>query len=120
MQANSEISVLHLINDRPNCSGLLLLSTFFVSCWTYYMKVGIWVYLLGKKLLLTFLFNVYKRFFFIFVTFLRFLTFFLFWWTFSSSMAKATLSELRFGGSVDVVSCFKRPQVSTIANGYWL
>jgi len=25
MQANSEISVLHLTNDRPNCSGLLLL-----------------------------------------------------------------------------------------------
>jgi len=30
-----------LTNDRPNCSGLLLLSTFFVSCWAYYMRVGI-------------------------------------------------------------------------------
>ena len=36
MQANSEISVLYLTNERPNCSGLLLLSTFFVSCWAYY------------------------------------------------------------------------------------
>ena len=41
VQANSEIFVLHLTNDRPNCSGLLLLSTFFVSCWAYYMRVGI-------------------------------------------------------------------------------
>jgi len=41
MQANSENSVLHLTNDRPNYSGLLLLSTFFVSCWAYYMRVGI-------------------------------------------------------------------------------
>ena len=40
IQANSEISVLHLTNDRPNCSGGLL-STFFVSSWTYYMRVGI-------------------------------------------------------------------------------
>jgi len=40
-QANSEISVLHLTNDRLNCSGLLLLSTFFVSCWAYYIRVGI-------------------------------------------------------------------------------
>ena len=41
LQAYSEISVLHLTNDRFNCSGLLLLSTFFVSCWAYYMRVGI-------------------------------------------------------------------------------
>jgi len=43
MQANSEISVLHLTNDRrrPNCSGLLLLVTIFVACWAYYMRVGI-------------------------------------------------------------------------------
>jgi len=37
MQANSEISVLHLTSDRLNCSGLLLLSSFFVACWAYYM-----------------------------------------------------------------------------------
>ena len=54
MQANSEISVLHLTNDRPNCSGLLLLSTIFVACWAYYMRVGMQVYLFGVKLLLTF------------------------------------------------------------------
>jgi len=41
MQANSEISVLHLTNDRLNCNGLLLLSTIFVACWAYYMRVGI-------------------------------------------------------------------------------
>jgi len=41
MQTNSEISVLHLINDRLNCIGLLLLSTIFVACWAYYMKAGI-------------------------------------------------------------------------------
>jgi len=41
LQANNEISVLHLINDRLNCSGLLLLSTIFVACWAYYMRVGI-------------------------------------------------------------------------------
>ena len=41
MQVNSEISMLHLTNDRPNCIDLLLLSTFFVSWWGYYMKVGI-------------------------------------------------------------------------------
>ena len=41
MQANSEISVLHLTSDRLNCSGLLLLSTIFVACWAYYMRVGI-------------------------------------------------------------------------------
>jgi len=29
MQAHSEISVLHLTNDKLNCSGLLLLSTRF-------------------------------------------------------------------------------------------
>jgi len=39
MQANSEISVLHLTNDRLNC--ILLLSTIFVACWAYYMTVGI-------------------------------------------------------------------------------
>jgi len=39
MQANCETSVLHLTNDRPNCSGLLLLSTIFVTCWAYYMRV---------------------------------------------------------------------------------
>ena len=31
MQANSEISVLDLTNDKLNCSGLLLLSTIFVA-----------------------------------------------------------------------------------------
>jgi len=41
MQANSEISVLHLTNDRLNCSGLLLLSTILAACWVYYMSVGI-------------------------------------------------------------------------------
>ena len=41
VQANGEISVLHLTNDRLNCSGLLLLSTIFVACWAYYMRVGI-------------------------------------------------------------------------------
>ena len=41
MQAHSEISVLHLTNDRLNCSGLLLLSTILVACWAYYMMVGI-------------------------------------------------------------------------------
>jgi len=41
VQANSEISVLHLSNDRLNCSGLLLLSTIFVACWAYYIRVGI-------------------------------------------------------------------------------
>jgi len=41
MQASSEISVLRLTNSRFNCSGLLLLSTSFVSCWAYYMRVGI-------------------------------------------------------------------------------
>ena len=54
MQAHSEISVLHLTSDRLNCRGLLLLSTFCVSCWAYYMRVGILVYLFGGKLLLTF------------------------------------------------------------------
>ena len=32
MQASSEISVLHLTNDRLNCSGLLLLSSFNYLC----------------------------------------------------------------------------------------
>ena len=64
MQANSEISVLHLTNDSLNCSGLLLLSTIFVACWAYYTRVGI-AYLFGGKLPLTFLFNVYKRFLFL-------------------------------------------------------
>jgi len=41
MQANNEIYVLHLSSDRPNCSGLLLISTFFVSSSAYYMMVGI-------------------------------------------------------------------------------
>jgi len=41
MQASSEPSVLHLTNDRFNCSGFLLLSTIFVACWAYYMRVGI-------------------------------------------------------------------------------
>jgi len=41
MQANSDISVLHLTNDRLNCSGLVLLSTIFVACWAYYIRVGI-------------------------------------------------------------------------------
>jgi len=41
MQANTEISVLYLANDRLNCSGLLLLSTIFVACWAYYMTVDI-------------------------------------------------------------------------------
>ena len=64
--------MLHLTNDRPNCSALLLLSTFFVSCWAYYMRVGIQVYLFGWKITVNvFLFNVYKRFL-IFVTFLTF------------------------------------------------
>jgi len=41
MQANSAIYVLHLTNDRLNCSGLLLLSTILVACWAYYKRVGI-------------------------------------------------------------------------------
>ena len=41
MQVNSEIPVLHLTNDRLNCSGLVLLSTIFVAFWAYYMRVGI-------------------------------------------------------------------------------
>ena len=41
VQANSEIPVLHLSNDRLNCSGLLLLSTIFVACLAYYIRVGI-------------------------------------------------------------------------------
>ena len=38
---NTRSNCASLNNDRPNCSGLLLLSTFFVSCWAYYMRVGI-------------------------------------------------------------------------------
>jgi len=38
MQANSEISVLHLTNDRLNSSGLLLLST---NLWLAGPRVGI-------------------------------------------------------------------------------
>jgi len=41
MQATGEISVLHLTNDRLNFGGLLLLSTIFVACSAYYMRVGI-------------------------------------------------------------------------------
>ena len=42
-----------------------------------------------------FLFNVYKRFFLIFVTFLRFLTFFIFSGTFFTSMLKDVTIEAR-------------------------
>jgi len=43
MQANSESSVLHLTNDRLNCSGLLLLSTIFVACWAYrHLSLSVW------------------------------------------------------------------------------
>ena len=64
MQANSEISVLglHLTNDGPNSSGLLLLSTFFVSCWAYkgrHLSLSV-----RRKITANvFLFNVYRRFF---------------------------------------------------------
>jgi len=62
MQANSEISVLHLTNDRPNCSGLLLLSTVFHSCWAYYMRV---VYLFSGKLLLNVFIQRLQSFFYL-------------------------------------------------------
>jgi len=35
-------------------------------------------------------------------------------------IAEATLSELRSSGSFDIVSCFRRPYMSTTANSYWL
>jgi len=74
MQANSEIFVLHLTNDRPNCSGLLLLSTVFHSCWAYYMRV---VYLFSGKLLLNVFIQRLQSFFYLCHVFLRFLTFFI-------------------------------------------
>jgi len=40
MQANSEISVLHLPSDRLNCSGLLLLSTIFVDGWAGLLQIN--------------------------------------------------------------------------------
>jgi len=63
----------------------MLLSTFFVSCWAYYTRVRNYVYLFGGKLLLTFIIQRLHTLF-IFVTFLRFLTFFLFWENVFSSL----------------------------------
>jgi len=74
MQANSEISVLHLINDRPNCSGLLLLSTIFVSCWAYYEDRRLSLSL-QRKITVNVFYSTFRNVFLIFVRFLTFLTF---------------------------------------------
>jgi len=74
MQANSEISVLHLTNDRLNCSGLLLLSTIVVACWAYE----------GRHLTLSVLRKITVNVFYSTFTnvFIYFLHFFLRFWTF--------------------------------------
>jgi len=71
MQANSEISVLQLTNDRFNRSGLLLLSTFFVSCWAYYNEGRHLSLSLRRKITVNVFYSTFKRFF-IFVTFFTF------------------------------------------------
>ena len=76
MQANSEISGLHLINDRLNCRGLLLLSTIFVACRAYYkdrhLSLSVWrkitVNVFIQRLQTFFYFcHVLKRFFNVFL-----------------------------------------------------
>jgi len=57
------------------------------------MRVGILVYLFGRKLLLTFFYSTFTNVF-IFVTFLRFLTFFLFLGELFSSMNVIRQSSL--------------------------
>jgi len=88
MQANSEISVLHLTNDRRNCSGLLLISI-FMCVLLGLLYEGRYLSLSARRKITVnvFLFNVYKRFLFL-SRFLRFLTFFYFLGggTFFSSM----------------------------------
>jgi len=64
-----------LTNDRPKCGGLL--STFFVSCWAYYIRVGIEVCLFGGKLMLTFFIQRLQTLFY-FATFFTFFNVFLF------------------------------------------
>jgi len=77
MQANSEISVLHLTNDRPNCNGLLLLLTVFVSSWAYYMRDRHLSLPVRRKITVNFFIQRLQTFI-MFVTFFTFLTFFLF------------------------------------------
>ena len=68
-----------LTNDRPKCSGLLLLSTFFVSCWAYYMRYRHLSLSVRRKITANVFYSTFTNVFFIFVTVLkRFLTFFLF------------------------------------------
>jgi len=73
MQANSEMSVLHLTNDRPNCSGLLLLSTFFVSLLGLLYEVRHLSLSVGQNITVNVFIQRLQTFFFIFVTFLTFL-----------------------------------------------
>jgi len=75
VQANSEISVLHLINDRPNCSGLVLFSTFFGSCCAYYEDRHLSLSL-RRKITVNVFYSTFTDVFFTFVTFfLHFKTF---------------------------------------------
>jgi len=83
------VSVLYLTNDRSNFSGLLLLSTFFVSCWVCYIE-GVH---LSLSIRLKINVNVsYLTFtnYFIFVTFIRFLTLLLLFWENFLSMGYST------------------------------
>jgi len=88
MQAPSEISVLHLTNDRLNCSGLLLLSTFFVLLGLLYEG---WHLSLSVRRKITV--NVFYSTFtnvFNFCHVFTFVNVFLFWGNVFSSMEETT------------------------------
>ena len=66
LEVAKHFCVLHLTNDRPNCSGLLSLSTFSVSSWACCVTpIGMPNLSFRWKINgVTFLFNVYERFYF--------------------------------------------------------
>jgi len=72
MQAHSEISVLHLTNDRLNCSGLLLLSTILVACWAYrHLSLSV-----RRKITVNVFYSTFTN---VYLFLSRFLKFFYFW-----------------------------------------
>jgi len=95
--------VLHLTNDRLNCSGLLLLSTIFVACWAYYLRYRHLSLSVRRKITVNVFYSTLLTFFKFLSRFFTFLTYYIFGGTFFH-----LCFEARLGLCVELGLCCHR------------
>jgi len=73
MQANGEISLLHLTNDRLNCSGLFLRGLLGLLYEGRHLSLSVW-----QKITINVFYSTFTHVFLFLSRFFTFLTFFIF------------------------------------------